>query len=56
MSDSDRVIGRQSRSGNRGWRDDFPGHVFRDGTTLPPHVNVFVDEVDGLPHLFYPEG
>ena len=61
MRDSDKVIGRKSADGTRLWRDDFTGHVFKDGRgnvekIIGPHLNV---EAPHLPnggkglHLFY---
>ena len=53
--DSNRVVGRErlDSSGNSvaGWRDDYHGHVFPDGAVSPPHVNVWVDDIEF--HLFY---
>lgn len=54
MRNSERVIGRESVSGDVGWRDDFLGHDFGK-TLLGPHVNVWGPDWEGV-HLFYPGG
>ena len=55
--DSDTVIGKKSRDGTSGWRDDSPGHFF--GKNHPdnagPHVNAWNESKgvhDNL-HLLY---
>jgi hypothetical protein len=52
FKDSVKRIGVQSRNALRGFRDDFMGHQFGDGTYIPPHLNVWYDEFIKL-HFFY---
>jgi RHS repeat-associated protein len=49
----DGVIGRQSESGDIGWRDDRMGHKFGD-ETVGPHVNVWGPGINHKVHFFYP--
>jgi hypothetical protein len=53
MKNSDKVIGRQSMDGSRGYRDDFLEHNFPDGHSIGPHVNIWGPGIEDGIHLFY---